>query len=166
MTEDHLVKVTLVRHGESVFDRYQHVGLDTIDCPLTHQGKLQSRKLNGEYHLIILSPMKRCFQTLIESRLAGHNVEFSKLVREYRQHLSDFLKNEKIKIETEEKVLKRVAKFKNLLQRLKERNPQMKTICVISHANFIWYLSSKVDKETEERSGTWLKNCESYEFSY
>lgn len=138
-----------LRHAESEFN----IGISTEDSPLTLKGIDQASKLSGTYDLVICSPLRRCIQTLEYS-----NIKYSSMIvchecREYISDKSDLLPGEPIIMESELNLINRVTKFKNYLQSLSEKN-----ILVITHADFIWYLTSNIVQS--ERFGRWVLNAE------
>ncbi len=157
------MSVNLLRHCESVFNKY---GRDDINCELTEFGKDQASKLEGSYDLIIVSPLKRCRQTLLYSKINGGKVMFCDLVREYKVDMCDFLEGECVIFETEKDLLERVDKFKIMLKQL---SADYKKILVVTHGDFIWYMTARrgVDSmDSEEKYGQGADNGEIIEYSF
>lgn len=125
--------ITLLRHAESIGNVDGKIA--EWNCGLTEIGIDQSNKLSGEYDLILMSPMKRCRETLGLSGIFCKNVEITTLCREIRTgFITELLEGEEIMIETKENLQDRLTKF---LLLLKERSEKYNKILVISHCGFI-----------------------------
>ncbi len=162
-----MVHVTLLRHAESMFN----TGVSNVeDVNLTFKGAKQAQKLTGQYDLVICSPLRRAVDTLFYSKIKYRELILDHDVREVKKDICDFLLFEPKKIETEKQVLKRVERFKKYLDSLEG---EYQRILIVSHGDFIWYLTSKLvngdgltqpnDRANEvlrERYGTWLDNGE------
>jgi len=159
--------VTFIRHGESVFNRYGGIQ-DHVDCGLTSDGREQSKKLDMTFDLLVLSPMRRCFETLIFSNLKAYRLEYCQLCREHKTDKCDFRCGEPFEIETEEDLLERVKEFKSWLisqyNQLRQEGIKKPKIGVLTHADFFFYLSSHWDLKSQLRFGQWLKNAETKDF--
>lgn len=144
--------LTLVRHGESEHNKY---GVSGRDCGLTALGKDQAREIHGHYELVICSTLRRCRETLAFSRISYDNVIYTDLCREHRTDPCDFFTTEDLGLESEDALLDRIKDFKSFLA---EVSVNRKTICVISHADFLFYAhGSHIE---DEWFGTWLRNGE------
>jgi len=143
--------IRLLRHAES----HEGDGVG-IDCGLTEEGKRQASRLSGHYDLLVLSPMKRCLETVYCSKIKANRTISSDLVREYRISGCDFLDDEPMVCETEDELVARVDRFKALL---KEYSEEFNTILVVSHADFIWYLTKK-DIGEGNMVGKCTQHCE------
>ena len=95
------IEISLICNCECIHDRY-HGLVSPSDSELTVFGRKQARKIKGIFDLIILSPLKRSVQTLIQSQLAGYQVEISELCREYIRDPCDFLEHEVSSLENKE----------------------------------------------------------------
>lgn len=124
-----------MRHAESLANIGKCCGYNS---ELSELGIKQATNLYGEYDLVIMSPLKRCIQTLAYSKIKYNNVEINHLVREVMRRKESFLENEKIIYETDEDVSIRIKKFKKLLQNYSGK------ILVVTHSHFIWHLTSKM----------------------
>ncbi|AYV75658.1 MAG: phosphohistidine phosphatase [Terrestrivirus sp.] len=142
---------SLIRHVES---EYNKTGVDTRNCNITEKAKEDASKITGHYHIILQSPLKRCEQTLHYSRLTYDKLIVLDIIREHKLAECDFMEDEDKIIEQEYEVLDRVEQFKKYLKEL----PDNQEILVITHGDFVWYLTSKVING--ERFGTWLNNGE------
>ena len=79
------------------------------------------------------------------------------MCREHKTDICDFFDHEDpTDLESIAELMKRVDIFKTYLKRLSK---SFKTILVISHADFIWYLTSY--EKCGERFGQWLENGDS-----
>jgi broad specificity phosphatase PhoE len=158
--------VILLRHCESDFNRAKNHGepFTTKDCGvstkpwrLSREGICQAQAIecNTKPDLILCSPLRRCVETFMHLNVDGP-VIFTTLCREHKVDACDFFEHEDPQdLESEPVLLHRVERFKEYLQQLGE---SFKTILVISHGDFIWYLTSRV--MGGERYGQWLGNGE------
>lgn len=127
--------IYLLNNCESVFNKYNR---DNINCELTTFGKEQATKLSGHYDLILVSPLKRCIQTLYYSKITSARVLCLDIIREYKQNLCDFFEDENIIFECENDIIKRIEKCKI---ELKYYSKQYNNILVITHKKIIQYLT-------------------------
>ena len=160
--------VEFLRHCESFYnvicrdDIICQDSVDFLDCGLSPDGIKQAGNLKGVYDLVIVSPLRRCINTLEYSQIRYNKLVIEPLVREYRTNYCDFLENEDIILETEDEIFNRLTEFKTKLKKLITK---YKKILVVTHADFIWYLTSKNPlSEDMERFGVWLENGEIYNF--
>lgn len=157
------MKLLLVRHCEA---EHNISKINNIRNPnLTKNGRSQIHKLkqkleNCKINLIIVSPLLRTKETL--RLLDIRDIKIIEMIecREYKTEISDFYKNELLVYESEDQILARVNKFKELI---KHKYNDKDTILIITHADFIFYLTSKVYKG--ELYGKWLNFCEIYEYN-
>jgi broad specificity phosphatase PhoE len=159
MWTKYIMSVHLLRHCESIFNRYN---IDDIDCGLTEFGKEQAAKICGEYDIVVCSPLKRCLETLQYSSIKTKKPIISAQVREYKKDKCDFLDGEEIVFETDADVKKRVEKVRKMIMDLKK---QFKRILIVTHADFIWHLTARKDKETGEMFGQRADNGDIIEMS-
>ncbi len=129
-------KITLIRHAESIYNKTMDNSL--INCGLTDEGKIQSSKLEYNFDLIIVSPLKRALDTLKYSNITYKNLEISDLFREYKTNGCDYFENEAIISETEEELYSRIKQAKQYISTLNQSN-----IGVVTHGDFIWWFTSK-----------------------
>jgi broad specificity phosphatase PhoE len=160
--------VILLRHCESEFNKHEAKKygepFTTKDCSVStkprrvsSEGICQARTIECDVKpdLILCSPLRRCVETFTHSNVDGP-VIFTTLCREHKVDVCDFFEHEDPQdIESEPVLLQRVERFKGYLQRLGE---SFETILVISHGDFIWYLTSRV--MGGQRYGQWLANGE------
>jgi broad specificity phosphatase PhoE len=160
--------ISIVRHMESEFNK---TNIDNINCGITEKGKDDAKKLSGHYDLVLVSPLKRCQETLQYSNITYDQKIIVDLLREYKVNRCDFLENEEIIFEIEKEIIMRINEFKTLLRgifegivegiKIKGNYKDIK-ILVISHGDFIWYLTSEI--EAGERFGQWLENGEMIDY--
>src|SRR4029079_8183241 len=96
------MSIVLLRHAQSLTN-VSHK--DIQDPALSKNGIKDASNLFGEYDFILISPLLRCKQTYLYSKLIGSVVEFSSLCREFRglhAPLSKTLKDEKGLVESNE----------------------------------------------------------------
>jgi len=148
--------ISLIRHVES---EYNKTGIDVRNCNITEKAKEDASKITGHYNIILQSPLKRCEQTLYYSKLTYDKLIILDIIREHKLAECDFMEDENKIIEEECEVLDRVEQFKKYLKELAEDQE----ILVITHGDFVWYLTSKVING--ERFGTWLNNGELLKFN-
>lgn len=93
-----VITVDFLRHAYSTYNAFED-GIEAdepgADCALHEKGILQARKVAGKYDLILCSPLQRCRQTLLESRLEAP-VEECALLREIVEVTSDLLPREEL----------------------------------------------------------------------
>ena len=121
------MRVVFIRHAESRFN----IGIQEYDSVLTETGKQQASKLMGNYPLILLSPMKRCLETLQYSRITSDNVYTWDILREHKTEICDFFENEEMIIETDDELTERCDHIIEEFIRLKQ------DILVITHHDII-----------------------------
>lgn len=156
-----VAKVTFLRHCESEFNEHQSehylIPFTSKDCPLSEGGIGYAKFLSAmglskkiDADLILCSPLKRCVQTLYYTKVTGP-VIFTNMCRKYRTDVCDFYDHEDATdVESIPELLNRIDDFKAYLKRLGE---SFKRILVISHADFIWYFTSRL---IDGQYGHWL----------
>ena len=144
------MKVTFLRHAESIFNKYL---ISEKDCELTEEGKQQAKNISGHYDVVICSTMKRACQTLDHSNLHYGRLLFTDLCREKKVDICDFLPYEdETQKETDEQLEKRIKSF---LYFLKSQVSPYQTVLVISHGDFMHTVGKKEQpypKNTEIQS--------------
>lgn len=146
--------IYFLRHTESQFNA-DPINGNTVDCGLTNKGVEQAKQIEGTYDLVIISPLKRAQQTFYHSNIVAKRIEIWDEVREVVQSMCDILEGEEFKDEIDKEVLARISRFRNKLNGV-----DAERILVVTHADFVWWLTSKMVKEDGERYGTWLGNGE------
>ena len=118
------------------------------DCGLSARGICQAQRirLDVQPDLVVCSPLRRCRETL---RHAGIDapVVFTDLCREHMTDVCDFFEHEDPEADAEDTaaLLDRVTRFKAFLRHLGQWYPR---ILVVSHADFIWHMTSRVVMES------------------
>ena len=150
--------IHFLRHAESEYNSDRNN--KTKNCSITQKGIEQSTKINStSYDLVICSPLKRTIQTLEYSNIKYKKLEYNILFREHKTDICDFFEDEDVIYESEEDIINRINECRILLLK---KIKKYENILIVGHADFFWYLSSKIIEN--ERFGTWLSNCEITEF--
>lgn len=149
--------VTLLRHATSVFNEDADAG-NVTDCPLSVAGIAEARALEGDYDVVVCSPLQRTRQTYAMSQITTEFFVVSPLVREHITHECDRMAGE-TSYEQEESLLKRVNEARIYLLTLSKRFDR---VLVVTHGDFAWYLQSYIVKG--ERFGKWLNNAKSIDY--
>jgi|SRR6185437_1332200 len=133
-----MVEVYFTRHAESL----ANTGIRNVDAPLSNTGIEQAKKLSGYFDYIISSPLRRCKETLHYSTIDYKRLIFDENFRERVFDQSDRLLFEPTDlIETDDVFWRRVATFRNNLDKLKKRCKPGEKILLIGHAYFFnaWF---------------------------
>ena len=150
--------IHFLRHAESEYNADRNNKIK--NCSITQKGIEQSTKINStSYDLVICSPLKRTIQTLEYSNIKYKKLEYNILFREHKTDICDFFEDEDVIYESEEDIINRINECRILLLK---KIKKYENILIVGHADFFWYLSSKIIEN--ERFGTWLSNCEITEF--
>ena len=149
--------VTIIRHAQSKFNAGEYKTEEEItNCRLTQYGIAQANSLNHSFDLLILSPLKRAFETYVNSNIKCKQIMISNLVREQLDGRSlNCLELETIGNESSDEVRKRAREAVEMIKNLKSDN-----IGIISHGCFIWYLLEQFDQPP---TGTY--NCQTITFT-
>lgn len=128
--------IHFTRHAQSKSNSNEYKG---IDAPLSNLGITQAKQLYGHYDLILISPLRRCFETLLYSSITYNELIVDPNIREKCFEYSDLLPSERFFIENNENFWKRVDIFHTTLEKHSETP---KKILIISHAYFFnsWYM--------------------------
>lgn len=149
--DNNMTIFTFIRHSESYFNvwrdnnpkinsmntKYIHL----LNCGITNKGMFESIKLNFHFDILIVSPLKRCLETLKYSNIKYDKLIINELFREYKIDICDFFDYEDINIiESEKELLLRLKKCKEYLK----SNPifKNKSIGIITHGDFIYHLTN------------------------
>ena len=144
--------IFVLRHAEAISNV---MTTNEINPPLTKKGIEDCDKICGYYDHIICSPLLRCKQTIEHSNISYHEIEYLDLVREHMVEKCDLIREGEGR-ENEIDILNRIELFK---KHLKDKKYKKKSILICTHADFIWYLTSKVNEGRNNlRTGTWTEN--------
>lgn len=142
--------VTLLRHAESVFNKYL---TSDKDCDLTEAGQAQAYRLTDDYDTIIVSCLRRTHQTLMHSRLTAKRILMTDLCREKRSDICDFLEYEdETRLESDDELAHRIDCFKEYLRR--NCGPDEKVL-VICHGDFIFAATGKTSYPDNAEMRPW-----------
>lgn len=126
------MKVSFLRHAESVFNKYL---TSEKDCELTPEGVEQAKKVQGHFDIVFCSIMKRTCQTLDHSELTYGRLVFTDLCREKKTTICDYLPYEdETVVDTDEQLENQIQRF---LYFLKSQVSPHQTVLVVSHGDFI-----------------------------
>jgi broad specificity phosphatase PhoE len=117
------------RHAES----FGNIGNLRVDSPLSDYGVEQAKLLSGFYDCIVISPMRRCLETLHYS-----NITYNKLYicEDFRERIFGHIDNkllEKMVPETDKEFFERTKKFEQQLETIKKEH---NTILLIGHSYY------------------------------
>lgn len=138
--------VTFIRHAESLFNNN---GTRIKDVFLSKHGESQAKELYGTFDLVICSPLLRTRDTLRLSGIKYSEILYTDLCREHKDdNIINYYGNENLLTdkETEQDFVKRSALFRILL---KEKLVTCPSICVISHASFLYQLLNVAFKNSQ-----------------
>ena len=162
------VEITLIRHAQTEFnviEESKHNDTERlsapnnfINCGLTQTGMFQCNALKFHFDLLIVSPMKRCLQTLEHSKIRYSQLITLDIFREYKTDFCDFMTDEETVNETEFEIINRTTASKEVLKYIMNHNKELRSIGIITHHDFIWYFTSEIIQN--ERFGTGLQNAE------
>lgn len=122
------------RHAESL----ANVGKNYIDPPLTDNGIQEAKTLRGNIDCIVISPLRRCKETLQYSQLTYNTLIVNYNFREKISNLHNRLLLEKVTTETNEQFNERIQLFNQELITLFEQHDN---ILLIGHDYYLklWY---------------------------
>lgn len=147
------IQVDFLRHAESE----ENVGRESVDSPLTANGREQAAKLVGEYDHVLCSPLRRCQETLHYSSIKYEHLTISHNLRERKWSEGCYLMFEKRVPETMTDLYHRVDEFElelaALVKQLQQDGKPHK-ILLVGHGLF-FYAWHQTDLE-----GRGLQNAE------
>lgn len=148
--------ITIIRHAQSKFNAGEYKTEEEIrNCRLTNHGIDQAKQLNHSFDLLILSPLKRAFETYVHSNIKCKHVVISKLVREQLDGRPlNCLDLEEVTSESSDDVRKRAREAVEYIKKTDSDN-----IGIISHGCFIWYFLEQIGQPPIGTS-----NCQSITF--
>lgn len=132
------MKIQVLRHAQSVFNKYL---TSPKNCELTEEGKAQAAALDGEFDIVICSPLKRTCDTLSLSKIHYGRLLTTYLCREKRADICDFFEEEDETVkETDEDLAQRIEAFKIFV---KANCSSYNNVLVVTHGDFIHALGKK-----------------------
>jgi broad specificity phosphatase PhoE len=132
------MKIQVLRHAQSVFNKFL---TSEKNCDLTEEGKEQAQALQGDFDIVICSPLKRTIATLDLSQINYGKLMYTSLCREKRADICDFLEEEdETKKETDEELNQRIEAFKIYM---KANCSSFHSVLVVTHGDFIHALGKK-----------------------
>ena len=128
-------EIFYVRHAQS----YANAGIPRVDSPLTDMGIDQAKLLDGDFDLVILSPMRRCQETLHYSNITYKNLYISNNLRERIFNETDNILLEKHVSEPDLKFFARCEEFNKELENFCK---YYRKILIVGHSYYFnaWYL--------------------------
>lgn len=137
----HGIEVYFTRHAES----FGNVGESSIDSPLTANGRAQATLLNGNFDIVMCSPLRRAQETLHYSKITHGKVIIHPQLRErcFGEN-SCLLLEQFMTEETPERFTVRTQLFEHDLRLVCEKLSLKKTdgkVLIVGHAYFLnaWF---------------------------
>lgn len=147
--------IHFLRHAESNFN----VNPESTErnCTLSIKGRSQAESIVSDtyYDIVFCSPLTRCIETLRLSNIRYSEIIIVEDLREFKQDICDFFEHEIVQKEELTSLFKRINNVRTLLKSHLNKN-----ILLVGHADFFFYLKSKLIDG--EYYGTWLENAELY----
>lgn len=106
-------RIHYCRHGQS----YANIGYDILNTPLSEEGRRQASLLTGEYDVVLVSPLRRCQETLALSGIKYKKKYTVDLLREICHSRADSFDENWVKEEWGD-FRNRVWKFHCLFERI------------------------------------------------
>jgi hypothetical protein len=131
------MEIHFTRHAQCT----SNVGDDCVDSPLTAVGRQQAFLLEGDYDLVITSPLRRTQETLHYSKIKYKNKMILNSFQERIQGPGSILLFEPLQIETDDQFFCRVARFRQELREILDRMTKPCKVLLIGHAYYFntWY---------------------------
>ena len=130
--------IHLLRHAQSEANGYAGI-LQKHDVGITELGKRQAAKVSGDFDLVVISPMRRCHETLENTQITYKDIVVDEDARESKWYPSDFKEGEEEIDEPEEELIERVARLR---KRLIELANDEKRVLLVAHYHTILYLTA------------------------
>lgn len=129
-------QIYFTRHAQST----ENIGLSMIDSPLTDEGRKQATKLTGNFDIVIVSPLRRCQETLHYSQIKYNRLIVNNNFRERIFSETNCLMFEYEHEESDEIFFGRTRKFQDELEAICKENPNAQ-ILLVGHSYFFnsWY---------------------------
>ena len=153
--------IHLLRHAQSEANSYAGV-LQKHDVGITERGKRQAAKVSGDFDLVVISPMRRCHETLKNSQITYKDIVVDEDARESKWYPSDFKEGEEEIDESVEELTERVARLR---ERLIELASDEKRVLLVAHYHTILYLTA-TDSDRFLSNGLTLGNAQLTKYSF
>ena len=154
-----MTKIQFLRHVQSAYNASRG-SVDEYDDALSEHGKEQARGVLGDYDIVGISPLRRCRQTLENSRLTYKEIITVEEAREIKLHKCDFKEGEELLMETTDEMYERME---ILLRKLRELMTDDKRVLLLAHQNTVAHLTSLIQGRDMEKA-IYLKNAQIVEF--
>ena len=152
-------KIHILRHAQSTFNASQGK-VDEFDANITDLGKEQASAVEGDYDLIVISPMRRCWQTLENTKLTYKEIITIEEGREMKKHNCDFKEGEEVVVETEDEMF---GRMEILWKKLREVAVNDKRVLFVGHHNTVFHLTALIQGKDKEK-GLHMKNAQIIEY--
>jgi len=151
--------IHILRHAQSTFNASKGA-VDEYDAPITDLGRAQAETVCGHFDLVIISPMRRCHQTLDTSQITYDEKIVVEDAREMKSHFCDFKEGEIVVRETPEEMFARGQRLKKEL--IAHANTGKKVL-LVAHNKTVFYMTSSW-VQNEAQNGVKPKNAELFEY--
>ena len=98
--------IYLLRHAQSEANCCTGI-LMKRDASITDVGKKQAAKVTGDFDLVVISPMRRCHETLENTQITYRDIVVDEDAREMKMFPSDFKEGEEEIEETDAEMVER-----------------------------------------------------------
>ena len=155
-------KIHFLRHAQSTFNVSWCRGkVDEFDASITEFGKRQARGVRGDYDIVVISPMRRCWQTLENSQITYKEIITLEEGREMKSHhRSDYKQGEEVVPETDDEMF---ARMEILWKKLREVAAEDKRTLFLGHRKTVLYLTSLIQGR-DNNKGLHIKNAQVIEY--
>jgi broad specificity phosphatase PhoE len=128
------MEIYYLRHAESM----ANIGIEIIDSPLSQKGREQAARLAGHYEHVVISPLRRCMETLHYSKITYDVLDINPNLREWiTDSTCSHLMLERPDEELYEDFRKRIDRWEADLEKYRERG--WKKLLIIGHCGFYTY---------------------------
>ena len=149
--------VHLLRHAQSEANCCTGI-LMKNDVGITDVGKEQAAQVSGDFDLVVISPMRRCHETLENTQITYKDIVVDEDAREMKMFPSDFKEGEEGIPETHAEMVERVTRLR---KRLTDLSSDGKRVLLVAHYNTILYLTSE-----SQMDGLRLYNAELTRYNF
>ena len=148
-----------MRHAQNT--NTTHGNVDACDVGLSELGQEQARGVKGDYDIVVMSPMLRCWQTLEHSQLSYKEIITMEEAREMkRHHFCDYKQGEEVFPETDDEMF---ARMEILWKKLREITVGDKRVLYLGHGKVVFYLTSLIHGRNKE-NGLRMKDAQIVEY--